>query len=219
MNGRSRIMIVVLGAVTAATTGGCASTGDRPSSVPFQPGELRSVPDPVTLLTADLRQDMRLDEDRRSGCQNSGFHARSAVTMWVCTLRPPQGRKVTLPKGEADPSARGAMLRIQLEVHHPKGGRTATALAAAGFADDKRLFGPAARPLRAGDEGFISPDEPGEGEAVTALVRARNVVFSISAALYPALRRPTLAELERLSARVATEMGRSLKELQAERHG
>lgn len=219
MNGRSHIVIVVLSTVTAATTGGCASTGDRPSAVPFQPGELRSVPDPMTLLTADLRQDMRLDEDRRSACRNFGFNAGGAVTMWECTLRPPQGRKVTLPKGVADRSARGAMLRVQLEVHHPKGGRTATALAAAGFADDKKFFGPAAQSLRAGDEGFISPDEPGEGEAVTALVRARNVVFSISAALYPALRRPTLAELERLSVRVATEMGRSLTELEAEPPG
>ncbi|MEO3822616.1 hypothetical protein [Actinomadura sp. B10D3] len=215
MNGRSRILIAVLSAAAAATAGGCGSTGDRPSTVPFQPGELRSVPDPLTLLTADLRQDMRLDEDRRSTCRNFGFNAGSAVTIWDCTLRPPQGKKVTFPKSEADHSARGAVLRIRLEVHHPKGGQTATALAAAGFADGRKVFGPAARPLRAGDEAFISSDEPGEGEAVTALVRARNVVVSISAALYPALRRPTLAELERLGARVATEMGRSLAGLES----
>lgn len=88
------MMGVATGGCTAARVGNDASrrAGSTDSSTPlssvpsasptFQPGEIRSVPDPRTLLTPALRKDLRFDKD--SACKRE--KGSRVVDPWSCYL-------------------------------------------------------------------------------------------------------------------------------------
>nr|BFE34081.1 hypothetical protein GCM10010200_063320 [Actinomadura rugatobispora] len=169
----------------------------------FERGEIRTTPDPRTLLSPSLRRDLRFADAKASSCKKEKAYDR--VEKWVCHLFTPQ------ESSESD------MISIRVELPTPENGRTATEKATKEFADLKwslRNFSPCSIRVQLGDEACQSPKYTSSLKSSAVLFRIRNVNVQIMAATGDKDRASVSAlsdEQGRRAWRVASELARGLE--------
>jgi hypothetical protein len=207
--------------LAGALLGGCStgsSTGSLPtfSAVPqvpvpatsatfrsFEKAEIRTAPDPRTLLKPSLRRDLRSADSKSSRCKMEESYDR--VDEWECYLFTPR------PSSESD------MTSIRVMLQKPTDKQGATAKATQEFADLKwyyRTFTPCTVLVQLGDEGCQTPRYTSSLKWSSVMFRVRNVIVHVKAASGDKDRASVSAlsdEQGRRAWRVASELARGLE--------
>ncbi|XVQ12807.1 hypothetical protein ACQP1W_09695 [Spirillospora sp. CA-255316] len=169
----------------------------------FEKGEIRSTPDPRTLLSPSLRQDLRFADDKGSRCKKEESYDR--MDEWECYLFTPRQ------------ASKSDMTSIRVMLQKPTDKHGATAKATQEFADLKwyrRTFTPCTVLISLGDDGCQTPRYTSSLKWSAVMFRVRNVIVNVQAASGDKDRASVLAlsdEQARRAWRVASELARGLE--------